>query len=127
MVVSSSALAEPMRITGIDSVHGNVRWQVVNDTVMGGRSESRFVYENGLLQFSGRLNTNGGGFASLRSNRQDWDLSEFSVVRLKVLGDERLFFVTGPVSVCTAISYLGCISTIGTYSLCVPMVEMHPR
>jgi hypothetical protein len=89
MTVSSSALAEPMRVTGIDSVQANVRWQVVNDTVMGGRSESRFIYENGQLQFSGRLNTNGGGFASLRSNRQDWDLSEFSVVRLKVRGDGR--------------------------------------
>ena len=89
MTVSSSALAEPMRVTGIDSVQANVRWQVVNDTVMGGRSESRFIYENGQLQFGGRLNTNGGGFASLRSNRQGWDLSEFSVVRLKVRGDGR--------------------------------------
>jgi len=89
MVVSSSALAEPMRVTGIDSVQSNVRWQVVNDTVMGGRSDSRFMLENGQLQFVGRLNTNGGGFASLRSNRQNWDLSEFSVVRLKVRGDGR--------------------------------------
>lgn len=91
MVFSSSVLAEPMRVMGLDSFQDNVRWQVVNDTVMGGRSESRFVYDNGRLQFSGRLNTNGGGFASLRSNRQDWDLSEFSVVRLKVLGDGRQY------------------------------------
>lgn len=91
MILSFSALAEPMRVTGIDATQNLVRWQVVNDTVMGGRSESGFVVENGELQFSGQLNTNGGGFASLRSNRQDWNLTEFSVVRLKVRGDGRTY------------------------------------
>ena len=39
-ILSSSALAAPMRVMGIDSVHANMDWQVVNDGVMGGRSES---------------------------------------------------------------------------------------
>lgn len=91
VTLSSSAAAEPMRVMGKDSIQSNMGWQVVNDTVMGGRSESSFASENGQLQFSGRLNTNGGGFASLRSNRQEWDLSGFSVVRLKVRGDGRTY------------------------------------
>ena len=91
VTLSSSAAAEPLRVMGKDSIPTDMGWQVVNDTVMGGRSKSSFVSKNGQLQFSGRLNTNGGGFASLRSNRQDWDLSGFSVVRLKVLGDGRTF------------------------------------
>ena len=86
-ILSSSALAAPMRVMGIDSVHTNMDWQVVNDCVMGGRSESSFVNQNEQLRFSGTLNTNGGGFASLRSGSQDWDLSMYSVVRLKVRGD----------------------------------------
>jgi NADH dehydrogenase [ubiquinone] 1 alpha subcomplex assembly factor 1 len=90
-IFSSSAFAEPMRVMGIDSVHTNLGWQIVNDTVMGGRSKSRFDTENGQLFFSGVINTNGGGFASLRSDRQDWDLSMFSVIRLKVLGDGRTY------------------------------------
>jgi hypothetical protein len=65
-ILSSSAFAEPMRVMGIDSAHTSLGWQIVNDTIMGGRSESGFVTENGQLQFSGVLNTNGGGFASLR-------------------------------------------------------------
>lgn len=91
VVFSSLALAEPKRVTTFQTGQGDgdVRWQVVNDTVMGGRSESSFVIIDGQLQFTGKLNTRGGGFASLRSNRQDWDLPEFSVVRLKVRGDGR--------------------------------------
>lgn len=90
-ILSTSAFAEPMRVMGIDSAHTGLGWQIVNDTIMGGRSESGFVNENGQLQFSGVLNTNGGGFASLRSNRQAWDLSKFSIVRLKVRGDGRTY------------------------------------
>ena len=90
-ILSSSALAAPMRVMGIDSVHANMDWQVVNDGVMGGRSESGFVNENEQLRFSGTLNTNGGGFASLRSGSQDWDLSMYSVVRLRVRGDGRTY------------------------------------
>ena len=91
VTLSSSVAAEPLRVMGKDSIQTDMGWKVVNDTVMGGRSKSGFVSKNGQLQFSGRLNTNGGGFASLRSNRQDWDLSGFSVIRLKVLGDGRTF------------------------------------
>lgn len=89
MILSPYASAEPLRVTSFDSDETNVRWQVVNDTVMGGRSASRFTIDSSRLKFSGYLNTNGGGFASLRSNRQDWDLLGYSVVRLKVRGDGR--------------------------------------
>lgn len=88
-LVSAAAFAEPLRVTGEHSEPLNIRWQVVNDTVMGGASRSRVATQDGQVRFTGQLNTNGGGFASLRSNRQDWDLSAFSVVRLKVRGDGR--------------------------------------
>ena len=66
-ILSSSALAAPMRVMGIDSVHTNMDWRVGNDGVMGERSESGFVNKNQQLRFSGTLHTNGGGLASLRS------------------------------------------------------------
>ena len=35
-VLSSSAMAEPLRVVGANNVAPDLRWQVVNDTVMGG-------------------------------------------------------------------------------------------
>ncbi|MEM6260657.1 MAG: CIA30 family protein [Planctomycetota bacterium] len=45
---------------------GNDRWRMVNDNVMGGRSIGNRSFENGIMTFSGSINTNGGGFASVR-------------------------------------------------------------
>lgn len=89
--MTTNVHAETLRIASFDPDQTEVRWQIVNDTVMGGRSASRFAIDAGQLEFSGTLNTNGGGFASLRSNRQDWDLAAYSAVRLKVRGDGRAY------------------------------------
>ena len=89
MAFSSITFAETKRISGTGSDGIDLRWRVVNDTVMGGRSLSNYAYVEDQLYFSGKLITNGGGFASLRSNRLELDLSELSVVRLKVRGDGR--------------------------------------
>jgi len=41
-------------------------WRVINDGVMGGRSSGGPRFENGVMVFEGRINTNGGGFSSIR-------------------------------------------------------------
>ena len=38
---SGDALAEPLRVLGLNNAAPALRWQVVNDTVMGGRSSSQ--------------------------------------------------------------------------------------
>lgn len=50
-------------------------WVVVNDGVMGGRSDGRVDADNGHLVFSGTLNTHGGGFASTRSQSLERSLA----------------------------------------------------
>ena len=50
-------------------------WYVVNDNVMGGRSEGDFEVGQGELRFAGRTNTNGGGFSSIRTRPVQLDLS----------------------------------------------------
>ncbi len=87
LAVTPADAAEPYRVTAFLPGQNAVEWQVVNDTVMGGRSQSEYVIEDQQLRYSGYLNTNGGGFAPLRSNRQDWSLEGFTRVRLKVRGD----------------------------------------
>ncbi|MEM6999938.1 MAG: CIA30 family protein [Pseudomonadota bacterium] len=87
LLFSAQASAQtPLRITDAD-----LDWRVVNDTVMGGRSSSQLERGGTGLLFSGYLNTNGGGFVSIRSARQDWNLAGFDRVRIKVRGDGRAY------------------------------------
>jgi hypothetical protein len=66
-------------------------WYVVNDNVMGGRSEGDFREDQGELFFSGRTNTNGGGFSSIRTRPVQLDLSKHSGIRLHLKGDGRRY------------------------------------
>ena len=66
-------------------------WYVVNDNVMGGRSEGDFRIEQGELHFAGRTNTNGGGFSSIRTNPVELDLAAYDGIRLWVKGDGRRY------------------------------------
>ena len=42
------------------------RWDVINDGVMGGLSKGHIEQVDDALSFTGTINTNGGGFTSLR-------------------------------------------------------------
>ncbi len=66
-------------------------WYVVNDNVMGGRSEGGFRRTSEGLSFSGRTNTRGGGFSSIRTENLRLDLSKHDGIRLRVKGDGRRY------------------------------------
>ena len=66
-------------------------WFVVNDNVMGGRSDGGFDVVDGRLYFAGRTNTRGGGFSSIRARGPKLDLSDYDGVRLRVKGDGRRY------------------------------------
>jgi monofunctional biosynthetic peptidoglycan transglycosylase len=66
-------------------------WYVLNDGVMGGRSEGGFEQHPGRLLFTGNTNTRGGGFSSIRADDLQLDLSNHAGVRLKVRGDGRRY------------------------------------
>ncbi len=84
--------AEASRVlTDYTTGRDEFRWYVVNDNVMGGRSEGGFSIEQGALYFAGRTNTNGGGFSSIRSRSAQLDLSEYAGIRLRVKGDGRRY------------------------------------
>jgi monofunctional biosynthetic peptidoglycan transglycosylase len=70
---------------------GHPGWYVVNDNVMGGRSEGGFTIAGGQLHFTGRTDTNGGGFSSIRTEAVELDLSKYHGIRLQVKGDGRRY------------------------------------
>lgn len=71
------------------------RWTIVNDGVMGGRSEGHLAEtrtERGTaLRFHGMLRTRGGGFTSIRSLELDERISECTELLLRVRGDGRAY------------------------------------
>lgn len=69
-------------------------WQAVNDGVMGGRSSGGPVFENETMIFKGVINTNGGGFSSVRAGVQDGLLAGQTGVKMRVKSDGRKYKLT---------------------------------
>ncbi len=80
-----------LMLTDFTTTSSDLGWYVVNDNVMGGRSEGDFEQEQGQLRFTGRTNTNGGGFSSIRTKPLQLDLSNHAGIRLNVKGDGRRY------------------------------------
>lgn len=78
-------------ITDFAEKSRDLGWYVVNDTVMGGRSAGGFELRQEQLIFTGRTNTNGGGFSSIRTSPLQLDLAGHTGIRLHVMGDGRRY------------------------------------
>ncbi len=66
-------------------------WRIVNDGVMGGLSDGVAGIVDGRLLYEGLINTNGGGFSSIRGVMTDVDLSSASTLRIAARSDERSY------------------------------------
>ena len=80
-----------MLLTDFTTESADLGWYVVNDNVMGGRSEGNFEQAHGELSFTGRTNTKGGGFSSIQTKPRELDLSRYSGIQLHVKGDGRRY------------------------------------
>ena len=99
LLLIASLGAKPVKGEGvmIYSAHtDHLNWQVVNDGVMGGLSQSRWLsVPDQPTLFSGEISLqNNGGFASVRSSRIPKMGREVSGVRLRVRGDGRTYRFT---------------------------------
>lgn len=75
------------------SLAGEVeRWQVVNDGVMGGLSRGRIApADANAMRFWGNINTNGGGFSSIRHRLASGAMEGATHVRVTMKGDGRAY------------------------------------
>ncbi|RME95355.1 MAG: CIA30 family protein [Verrucomicrobia bacterium] len=70
-------------------------WRVVNDDVMGGVSTSQFLWKEGVAVFKGTVSLeNNGGFASVRTQPGEHDLTGTDAFVIRVRGDGRRYKFT---------------------------------
>ncbi len=81
------------KIFCFDSNETEARWFAVNDVVMGGISKSAATLDvEQRLVFSGFVSLeNNGGFASIKSARNHYDLSGCDGIILRVRGDGKIY------------------------------------
>ena len=91
--VRLAAQEQEMRVV-VDFTEGEgIRWSIVNDGVMGGRSTSKLsLTDQKTALFTGFVSLeNNGGFASSRAAFVSLDLSAYEGVTLRVRGDGRRY------------------------------------
>lgn len=71
--------------------NANARWDVVNDSVMGGISNSQVLQNDGNLVFTGNVSlANNGGFASIRT-LLDVQSQDITKIMLRIKGDGQTY------------------------------------
>ena len=76
-----------------DKTGDREQWRPINDTVMGGISESRLqLTKDGKALFTGNVSLkNYGGFASLQSKPSNYDFSGYNGILIRVKGDGKRY------------------------------------
>ena len=78
-------------ISSLDMLGNSLSWYRLDDGVMGGQSETLHSNERGGLHFSGTINTNGGGFTSIRAKIPEELIKDVKAIRLRYRGDGKTY------------------------------------
>jgi len=72
------------------------QWSSINDAVMGGVSEGGIRWKDGCqMVFAGSISfENSGGFSSIRSNGDEYDLSAYKGLVITAMGDGKRYKFT---------------------------------
>lgn len=86
---------ECRRLTDFDDGDGDGDgWVIVNDGVMGGRSNGAVEFSDSAMRFTGNVVTAGGGFTSVRFQLVGDELDDSEYLALRVRTDERNYGLT---------------------------------
>lgn len=115
----SNSTTEPnpcRRIADLEEEAELLRWRIVNDGVMGGRSSAQAEVAGSVLTLTGEIVTAGGGFSSVRLDL-DESLGDATTLRLRIRTDGRAYELTTTDAIDgrdPRISHQGAIPTVGT-------------
>eukprot|EP00545_Synedropsis_sp_CCMP1620_P007923 CAMPEP_0119015630 /NCGR_PEP_ID=MMETSP1176-20130426/11331_1 /TAXON_ID=265551 /ORGANISM="Synedropsis recta cf, Strain CCMP1620" /LENGTH=214 /DNA_ID=CAMNT_0006968939 /DNA_START=173 /DNA_END=817 /DNA_ORIENTATION=- len=89
---------EAVAVSALELLGQDLKWFRLDDGVMGGQSETTHSSADGgnggLLHFSGNINTNGGGFCSIRAKMQEGFDDNVTGIRLRLIGDGKTYKFT---------------------------------
>jgi hypothetical protein len=104
-------------------------WQVVDDVVMGGRSDGNFkINKEGFGEFYGRVSLeNNGGFSSLRHRFSSMEVNGFKEVVLRVKGDGKKYQFRVKDKTSNYHSFIASFQTNGEWqTIKITLSEMYP-
>lgn len=104
-------------------------WRVVDDVVMGGKSNGDFkLNKDGFGEYSGKISLeNNGGFSSLRYRFKEKSIKGFSKVILKIKGDGKKYQFRIKKDGNDSHSYISSFSTSGNWqTIEIELSEMYP-
>jgi hypothetical protein len=104
-------------------------WRVVDDVVMGGRSDGSFVLnEEGNAEFKGKVSLeNNGGFSSVRYQRDAMEVKSFEKVVLRIKGDGKRYQFRIKTAAPDSYSYIHYFETSGQWeSVELSLEEFYP-
>ena len=108
----------------------NIRnWKIVDDVVMGGRSDGNFkINDTGYGEFSGYVSLkNNGGFSSVRYNFNTVSSSNFKSFQLRIKGDGNPFQFRVKSSNRQRFYYIYTFNTSGDWeTISIPFNKMEP-
>ena len=113
-----------MRVTDFDEPN----WFIVNDGVMGGRSDARGVIDSSRLEWSGTIVTLGGGFSSIRG-LVDGSLTGATELQLRIRTDGRAYELLADDDASTRVTHYNPIPAVGGdwEVVVVPLTGMESR
>jgi hypothetical protein len=104
-------------------------WIVVDDVVMGGRSQGEFfLSEEGTGVFRGKVSLeNNGGFSSVRYRFDRMNIEEYSQVHIRLKGDGKRYQFRVKTSTNDYQSYITYFETSGKWeTIKIDLYEMYP-
>ncbi|TYB72651.1 CIA30 family protein [Bizionia gelidisalsuginis] len=104
-------------------------WRVVDDVVMGGRSNGTFsLNKDGNGVFTGSVSLkNNGGFSSLRFNTEKTSVEGFSNIVLRLRGDGKTYQFRVKTKATDVHSYITTFKTSGEWEdISIPLKDLYP-
>jgi len=104
-------------------------WYVVDDVVMGGRSDSRmYINENGNAVFEGKVSLeNNGGFSSVRYRFDQRSIDQYKNITIHLKGDGNRYQFRVKTNRYDRQSYISYFQTTGDWQVIeIPMEYMYP-
>ena len=118
-----------MTLFNFDSKSDITNWNIVDDVVMGGRSNGTFSLSvSGTGIFKGKVSLeNNGGFSMVQYKFKTLQVENFSKVSIRLKGDGKLYQFRIKTNESDYYSYVSTFNTSGEWeTITIPFANMYP-